>query len=71
MSKPYRTIDEIASIFGIDTRAAKAITKKYRVDTFVNKSRTYVHVKDFYKAYTKHLNPSLFGDEHKKILFSE
>jgi len=68
MSKPYRTIDEIAGIFGITIPNAKAVAKKYRVDQFTNKWKIYVHVKDFYSAYTKHLNPSLFASDDKKFI---
>jgi len=59
MSKPYRTLDEIVDIFWITVPKAKSIIKKYKVDAFTNKGYK-VHVKDFYTAYTRHYNPSLF-----------
>jgi hypothetical protein len=59
MTKPYRSLDEIADIFGITLPVVKKIIKKHKVDTFTNKGFK-VHVKDFNKAYTKHYNPSLF-----------
>ena len=61
MSKPYRSLEEIADIFSITLSVAKKIIKKHKVDTFTNKGFK-VHVKDFNKAYTKHYNPSLFKE---------
>ena len=61
MSKPYRSLDEIADIFGITLPVVKKIIKKHKVDTFTNKGFK-VHVKEFNKAYTKHYNPSLFRE---------
>ncbi|MEI7557449.1 MAG: hypothetical protein WCJ45_00930 [bacterium] len=43
----------------------KKIIKKHKVDTFTSKG-VKVHVKDFYQAYTKHYNPSLFDVAKKK-----
>ncbi|EKD24534.1 MAG: hypothetical protein ACD_80C00212G0007 [uncultured bacterium (gcode 4)] len=65
MSKPYRSIDEIVDIFSITLSNAKSIIKKYKVDTFISKG-VKIHVKDFYNAYTKHYNPSLFDIATKK-----
>lgn len=59
MIKAYRTIDEICDIFRITLQVARKIIKKHKVDTFVSKGLK-IHVKDFYKAYTAHYNPSLF-----------
>ncbi|MEI7919161.1 MAG: hypothetical protein WCH65_02920 [bacterium] len=67
MSKPYRSLDEIADIFGITISKAKTIIKKYKVDAFTNKGYK-VHVKDFYTAYTRHYNPSLFDMQPKKTI---
>lgn len=61
MTKPYRSLEEIADIFGITLPVVKKIIKKHKVDTFTNKGFK-VHVKDFNKAYTKHYNPSLFKE---------
>lgn len=66
MTKPYRTIEEILTIFSITLPTAKSIIKKYKVDTFTSKGLK-IHVKDFYKAYTQHYNPSLFDIGRKKI----
>lgn len=66
MSKPYRTLEEMAAIFGISKAKAQAIAKRYRVDSFTNRGKIYAHAKDFYTAYTKHFNPSLFDLEEKK-----
>lgn len=60
MLKTYRTLDEIASIFGISLQVARKIIKKHRVDTFTSKGLK-VNAKDFNKAYTKYYNPSLFA----------
>ncbi|MEI8092123.1 MAG: hypothetical protein WCG98_08250 [bacterium] len=60
MSRPYRPIDEIEEIFQISSSVAKSVIKKYKVDTFTTRGKIYVHVKDFYTAYTRYLNPSLF-----------
>lgn len=65
MTKAYRSLDEIIDIFSISLSTAKTIIKKYKVDTFTNKGYK-IHVKDFYKAYTKHYNPSLFDLGTKK-----
>jgi len=65
MNTPYRTIDEIVDIFSITLPTAKIIIKKYKVDMFKHKGIK-VHVKDFYQAYTKHYNPSLFDTPTKK-----
>jgi hypothetical protein len=59
MIKTYRSLEEITDIFGITLQVAKKIIKKHKVDTFTSKGLK-VHVKDFYKAYTAHYNPSLF-----------
>jgi|GEM_PF-1478911 superoxide dismutase len=59
MNKTYRTIDEITDIFGITLQVARKIIKKHKVDTFTSKGIK-IHIKDFYKAYTTHYNPSLF-----------
>lgn len=59
MQKAYRSLEEIADIFGITLPVAKKIIKKHKVDTFTNKGFK-IHVKDFNKAYTKYYNPSLF-----------
>ena len=59
MTKAYRSIEEILDIFSITLSTAKTIIKKYKVDTFTSKGFK-IHVKDFYNAYTKHYNPSLF-----------
>jgi hypothetical protein len=70
MSKPYCPLDEILEVFQINLSTAKSVIKKYRVDTFSNRGKLYIHSKDFYKAYTKNLNPSLFAsyeDMRKKI----
>jgi hypothetical protein len=66
MLKAYRPLDDIAKIFGFTQANAKSIAHKYRVDTFSNKGKTFVHVKDFYAAYTKHFNPALFDLKEKK-----
>lgn len=66
MIKTYRTIDEILTIFSITLPTAKSIIKKYKVDTFTSKGLK-IHVKDFYRAYTQHYNPSLFDTGTKKI----
>ncbi|MEI7563659.1 MAG: hypothetical protein WCJ39_08785 [bacterium] len=58
--KPYLPLDEILEIFQIKLATAKAVLKKHRVDTFPNKGKLMIHAKDFYKAYTKSFNPSLF-----------
>ncbi len=55
----YRSLDEIASIFGISLQVAKKIIKKHRVDTFRSKGLK-INIKDFNKAYTTYYNPSLF-----------
>lgn len=55
----YRSLQEIADIFGITLPIAKKIIKKHKVDTFVSKGLK-VNAKDFNKAYTKYYNPSLF-----------
>ena len=60
MPKPYYTLDEILDVFKINHSIVRSIIKRYKVDTFSNKGKLYIHGKDFYKAYTKHLNPSLF-----------
>jgi len=65
MTKSYRTIDEIADIFGITLQVARKIIKKHKVDTFTSKGLK-IHVKDFNKAYTKYYNPSLFAPGWKK-----
>ena len=65
MNKPYRSLDEILDIFSITLSTAKTIIKKYKVDTFTSKWLK-IHVKDFYKAYTQHYNPSLFDLGIKK-----
>lgn len=59
MNSTYRSVNEIADIFGITLPVTKKIIKKHKVDTFTHKGLK-VHVKDFNKAYTKHYNPSLF-----------
>lgn len=70
-SKPYLPLDEILEIFQIKLATAKLVLKKHRVDTFSNKGKMMIHAKDFYKAYTKSFNPSLFRlktkDERWKI----
>lgn len=67
MSKPYRTIDEITDIFGISLPVVKKIIKKHKVDTFTSRGLK-VHIKDFYQAYTRHYNPSLFDMGTKKTI---
>ena len=64
--KPYRPLDEILEIFQIKLATAKAVLKKHRVDTFSNKGKLMIHAKDFYKAYTKSFNPSLFQFDEAK-----
>ncbi|MCX6822912.1 MAG: hypothetical protein NTX91_02850 [candidate division SR1 bacterium] len=64
--KPYRPLDEILEIFQIKLATAKAVLKKHRVDTFSNKGKLMIHAKDFYKAYTKSFNPSLFEFAEQK-----
>jgi len=59
MQKSYRPLQEVSDIFGVSLSIIKNIIKKHNVDTFVNKG-TKVHVKEFFKAYTKYYNPSLF-----------
>jgi len=59
MTRNYRSLDEIADIFGITLPVAKKIIKKHRVDTFTSKGLK-INAKDFNKAYTKYYNPSLF-----------
>lgn len=59
MTKTYRSLNEIADIFGITLPVIKKIIKKHKVDTFTSKGLK-VNVKDFNKAYTKYYNPSLF-----------
>lgn len=60
MNKPYLPLDEILEIFQIKFATAKAVLKKHRVDAFSNRGKLMIHAKDFYKAYTKSFNPSLF-----------
>lgn len=68
LSKPYLPLDEILEIFQIKLATAKAVLKKHRVDTFSNKGKMMIHAKDFYKAYTKSFNPSLFkGVENRNL----
>ncbi len=71
MSKPYRPIDEIIEIFWITLPNAKCIIKKHKVDFFQAKGKFQVHVKDFYTAYTKHFNPSLFDVGTSKSIKKE
>lgn len=65
MTKAYRSLDEILDIFCVTLPTAKTIIRKYKVDTFTSKGLK-IHVKDFYKAYTQHYNPSLFDLGNKK-----
>ena len=60
MNKPYLPLDEILEIFQINLATAKSVLKKHKVDTFSNKGKIMIHAKDFYKAYTRNFNPSLF-----------
>jgi len=60
MTKPYLSIEEILEIFQINLATAKAVLKKHKVDTFRNRGKLMIHAKDFYKAYTRNFNPSLF-----------
>jgi hypothetical protein len=66
MPRPYRTLEEIADIFGISVRNTQAIITRYKIDYFLSKGKVQVHAKDFYTAYTKHCNPSLFDLGEKK-----
>ena len=66
MSHPYLPLDEILEMFQIKLATAKAVLKKHSVDTFSTRGKLMVHVKDFYKAYTKSFNPSLFRVKTKE-----
>jgi len=65
MIKAYRSFDEILDIFSITVSTANKIIKKHKVDTFTSKGLK-INVKDFYKAYTQHYNPSLFDVSTQK-----
>ncbi len=71
MSRPraYRSIDEIMSIFKITLSTVNTILKKNKIDSFSDKWKVQINAKDFYKAYTSNINPSLFEiwNEKKKI----
>ncbi len=64
--RPYRPLEEISEIFGISLPTAQSILKKHGVDHFLNKWKIMIHAKDFYSAYTKNFNPSLFDVEKSK-----
>jgi hypothetical protein len=50
----------VLAIFQITINVAKDVVKKYKIDGFTTKWKLYVHINDFYKAYTSNLNPALF-----------
>jgi hypothetical protein len=65
MIKSYRSPEEIADVFWITLPIVRKIIKKHKVDTFTSKGIK-VHIKDFYTAYTRYYNPSLF-QTHKIV----
>lgn len=69
--KAYRSINEIIDIFKITAWTVTFIVKKYKVDNFLNKWVIQLNSKDFYKAYTKNVNPSLFDIWYRKNINKE
>ncbi len=62
----YIPINDVLAIFQITINVAKNIVKKHKIDGFTTKWKVYVHINDFYKAYTANFNPSLFDLTTKK-----
>ena len=68
--RAYIPINDVLNIFQITISVDKSVVKKYKIDGFTTKWKLYVHISDFYKAYTTNFNPTLFDlspEKKKKI----